>query len=70
MDSGAAEDYFDYSNMNDHVQGILMDKKNNNKGGGKADANDDGGGGMITKLLLGVWNETFNSTCQCFDQLW
>jgi hypothetical protein len=21
---------------------------------------------MITKLL-GVWNDTFNSTCQCFD---
>jgi hypothetical protein len=23
---------------------------------------------MITKLL-GVWNETFNSTCQCFESM-
>ena len=54
-----AEDYFDYSNG-----GVLANE--NNKGGGEAEAHEDAGAGMITKLL-GVWNDTFNSTCQCFD---
>jgi hypothetical protein len=60
-----AEDYFDYSNMNGNVPGGVLANENT-KGGGESDADEDAGGGMITKLL-GVWNETLNSTCQCFD---
>lgn len=57
------EDYFNYSEMQDNGAGGVKDGDI-----GKKDADEDGGGGMITKLL-GVWNETFNSTCQCFESM-
>ena len=63
---GGVEDYFDYSEMQDNGAGAVLKGKDGDIC--ELDADEDGGGGMIIKLL-GVWNETFNSTCQCFESL-
>lgn len=58
------EDYFDYSNMNgvsNGVGGVMKEQ-----GGDLGLAGGDEDDGIIVKLL-GAWNETFNSTCQCFE---
>lgn len=62
------EDYFDYSDMQDkdNCAGDVLKGKGDDVG--EFDANEDGGGGMMT-MLLRMWNETFNSTCQCFDSM-
>lgn len=61
------EDYFDYSdNMQGSGAGDVLKGKGDDIG--EFDADEDGGGGMIT-MLLGVWNETFISTCHCFDSM-
>ncbi len=59
------EDYFDYSDLHDNGPLGVLTEKGGDGDIGESDADEDGGGGMITKLL-GVWNETFNSTCQYF----